>query len=171
MSWLSREIRLPRASRWNPEIRIPFGSSRVPIPWKVRRLPRWMPGLLGACFLLLALAKPFGPSYLCGPSPFGPANTVMFFVELIGGYALLRRDTGRRLAAAVLAGAMLGSSVFLTRFELMGRDVSHCGCFGPVELSYAGHMMACAVLFSACAAVFLHEETLVGGPSTGGAAA
>lgn len=157
MSWLTREIRIPRG-RWNPELRLPFNQTRIPIPWKVRRLPSWLPGLLGATFILLALAKPFGPGYLCGPNPFARANAVMFIVELIGGYALLRRGTARRLGAAVLAGAMVGAAVFLTRFELRGQTVRHCGCFGPVELPYAGHLVVCAVLFAACAAVFLYEE-------------
>jgi len=161
MSWLTREIRRPAASRWNPALRIPFAATRIPIPWKVRGLPGELPVLLGACFLLLALAKVFSPNYLCGPNPFARANGVMFIVELIGGYALLRRETGRRLAAAILAGAMLGAALFLTRVELLGRDVRHCGCFGPVELPYAAHMVVCATLFSACAAVFLHEETLL----------
>ena len=135
-------------------------NPRLPIPWKLHRLPRWMPVVLGACFLLLGFAKPFAPSNLCGPDPFANANAVMTIVELAGGFALLRREYGRRLAAAILAAAMLGAAIFLTRVELRGHDVRHCGCFGPIELPFAAHMAVCAVLFAACVAVFLREETL-----------
>jgi hypothetical protein len=70
-------------------------------------------------------------------------------VELALAYLLwkpVRRELGALLGCATMAGA----AALLTWAHLTGRDVRTCGCFGPIELPYAGHLALVAVLFISC---------------------
>ena len=129
----------------------------------IRRLPRWFPVVLGAVLLLLAALKLFTPNYLCaGPRLFGRINVIMFLLEIAAGYLLIRAPMLRREVAAVMGAVLIGAAIFLTRVHLRGHDVKGCDCFGPIEVPYAWHLVIIAILASACAIVFLHEEMRLG---------
>ena len=129
----------------------------------IRNLPRWFPIALGAVFLVLVGLKFFTPNYLCaGPRPFGRINAIMFVVEAIAGYLLIRVPSLRREVSAVMGAVFIGAAIFLTRVHLRGYDVKGCDCFGPIEVPYAWHLVIIAILASACAIVFLHEEMRLG---------
>ncbi len=112
--------------------------------------------LLGVVFLTMAVAKLFAPNYLCA-NPFDAANHLMMIVEFIAGLGLLHRDR-RRFSAILLAALMVGAMGFLTFARSRGYDPRMCGCFGPLKMPFAAHLVVAAVLAVACAVVFAAEE-------------
>jgi len=146
---------------------------RFHLPWRVERMPRALPGVLAVLMFASAAAKVMKPNYLCGPDRWEAANGVMFVVEFLLALGLAARPARRRFAALSGALVFLGAAALLTYLEvvfLLGNrtvaSVRDCGCFGPIEMPYAGHMAVIAVLVAGFAWVFLVEETRARTPTS-----
>ncbi len=115
----------------------------------------------GVVFILVALAKLDKQPTLCGPDPWEPINMALFPVEIGLGWAMLHPGRGRRIGALLGASIAVGGALILSVVHFSGVSVRGCGCFGPIELPYSGHMIVCAVLFAACVlAIWSEHERL-----------
>lgn len=130
----------------------------IALPWRIRRLPEWVPWAAATAFLASALLKLIQPNDLCVEHPWEPANSLMLFLEFPMAF-LIASKRRRSFGALLGCGTMIGAAGVLTLGHLRGRDVRTCGCFGLVEMSYPAHLAVIAVLFGLCSAILLgsHE--------------
>jgi hypothetical protein len=119
-------------------------------PWKIRKLPTAVPNALAITFLTSAVMKLFSGGYLCGPDPWAGANYSMIPLEFAVAI-MLWQPKWREFGSLLGSSAMAGAAALLTWAHLTGRDVSRCGCFGPIEMPYGAHMAVIVVLFALCA--------------------
>ena len=129
----------------------------LPPRLRIRRLPEAVPISLGVFLFLTALLK--GGSVPLCENPFETVNALMFPVEIVCGMMLLRPRWGRRAAALVWALLMPVAALYLAHMRHQGFDTRSCGCFGPVKLEFATHLLVLALLCGIAVAIFLREET------------
>jgi hypothetical protein len=128
----------------------------IRLPWLIPRLTVAVPRAVAVIFLGSSMLKLFLGPMACFDDPWAPANGAMGPLELILAWCLWSKRF-RSFGALLGCGTMVGASTLLTWAHYNGLDIGACGCFGPIRMPYAIHVVLSEGLLATCVAVLLAE--------------